>query len=46
MIDTQKKWERSTDTGSTNEHGETGRILSTGRTSSNSWCDRNCQNVS
>lgn len=30
-------WERSTDTGQANEFGETGRTLSTGRTSSNAW---------
>jgi len=35
-------WERSTDTGSVNEFGETGRVLSTGRTSSNAWCRQNC----
>jgi hypothetical protein len=42
LISTQTKWERSTDTGSTNEFGETGRILSSGRTSSNSWCTADC----
>lgn len=36
-------WERSTDTGQANEFGETGRTLSTGRTSSNAWCRRNCE---
>jgi hypothetical protein len=36
-------WERSTDTGSVNEYGETGRVLSTGRTSSNAWCRHNCE---
>jgi prolyl 4-hydroxylase len=36
------KWERSTDTGSANEFGETGRILSEGRTSSNAWCQGDC----
>ena len=35
LITTVKKWERSTDSGLTNEFGETGRILSNGRTSSN-----------
>ena len=44
LISTQTKWERSTDTGSTNEFGETGRILSSGRTSSNSWCTADCEN--
>ena len=43
LITTQRKWERSTDTGLTNEFGETGRILSAGRTSSNSWCDKACE---
>jgi len=43
LISTQKRWERSTDTGSSNEFGETGRILSQGRTSSNSWCDKQCE---
>jgi hypothetical protein len=42
---TQENWERSTDTGSMNEFGETGRVLSTGRTSSNSWCRAECENV-
>lgn len=45
LIKTVKKWERSTDVGSSNEIGETGRILSTGRTSSNSWCDSECEAV-
>lgn len=31
------KFERSTDTGSANAYGETGRVLSQGRTSSNAW---------
>jgi hypothetical protein len=44
LISTVKKWERSTDSGQTNEYGETGRILSTGRTSSNSWCTGECEN--
>lgn len=42
LIKTQKKWERSTDTGKANDYGETGRILSSGRTSANSWCDSEC----
>jgi hypothetical protein len=45
LVATVKKWERSTDVGSTNEIGETGRILSSGRTSSNSWCDHDCEAV-
>lgn len=36
-------WERSTDTGKTNEFGETGRTLSTSRTSNNAWCRRKCE---
>jgi len=35
-------WERSTDTGSSNEFGETGRVLSQGRTSNNAWCREEC----
>lgn len=38
------RWERSTDTGQTNQFGETGRVLSTGRTSTNAWCRHECQN--
>lgn len=37
------KFERSTDTGQANEFGETGRTLSQGRTSSNSWCRGECE---
>mmetsp|Transcript_25235 Transcript_25235/g.47191 ORF Transcript_25235/g.47191 Transcript_25235/m.47191 type:complete len:362 (+) Transcript_25235:1996-3081(+) len=36
------KWERSTDTGTSNKFGETGRILTEKRTSSNSWCREEC----
>lgn len=43
LIAKQDNWERSTDTGSSNEYGETGRILSSGRTSSNSWCREECE---
>jgi len=35
-------WERSTDTGSSNAFGETGRVLSQGRTSNNAWCREEC----
>ena len=35
-------WERSTDTGTQNEFGETGRILSNSRTSNNAWCRWEC----
>ena len=38
-------WERSTDTGQMNEYGEQGRILSTGRTSTNAWCREDCESV-
>ncbi len=37
------RWERSTDSGLTNEFGETGRILSSGRTSNNGWCTGECE---
>lgn len=37
-----ENWERSTDTGSQNEFGETGRILSESRTSNNAWCRQEC----
>lgn len=36
------QWEQSTDSGQVNEFGETGRTLSTGRTSSNAWCRAPC----
>ena len=35
-------WERSTDTGTANAFGETGRVLSQGRTSNNAWCREEC----
>jgi prolyl 4-hydroxylase len=45
LIETNKgNWERSTDTGSVNAFGETGRVLSVGRTSSNAWCRSGCLN--
>jgi prolyl 4-hydroxylase len=44
LIETNKhSFERSTDTGSMNEFGETGRIVSKSRTSSNSWCRNECE---
>mmetsp|Transcript_5969 Transcript_5969/g.6160 ORF Transcript_5969/g.6160 Transcript_5969/m.6160 type:complete len:355 (+) Transcript_5969:108-1172(+) len=43
IIGTVDKWERSTDTGSANEFGEVGRVLSQGRTSSNAWCREACE---
>lgn len=46
LITTVDKWERSTDTGSSNEFGEAGRVVSQGRTSSNAWCREQCENVS
>ena len=46
LISTVKKWERSTDAGQVNDFGEQGRILSHGRTSSNAWCNSECDSVS
>jgi prolyl 4-hydroxylase len=43
LIATNQQWERSTDTGDVNAFGETGRVLSQGRTSSNSWCRGECE---
>lgn len=43
ILSTVDGWERSTDTGATNEFGETGRMLSEGRTSSNAWCRTQCE---
>lgn len=43
LIETNQMFERSTDTGTTNEFGETGRILSQSRTSQNSWCRKECE---
>lgn len=43
MIKVVTYWERSTDTGQMNKFGETGRVLSQGRTSSNSWCRAECE---
>lgn len=37
-------WERSTDSGQSNELGETGRTISKSRTSSNAWCRASCEN--
>lgn len=45
LVSTIPRFERSTDTGSMNEYGETGRILSQGRTSSNGWCGEACLKV-
>lgn len=39
----QNDWERSTDSGQSNEFGETGRTVSQSRTSSNAWCRRWCE---
>lgn len=44
LLGTVDNWERSTDTGKANDFGETGRVLSEGRTSSNAWCRSNCIN--
>jgi hypothetical protein len=46
LISSVHEWEQSTDTGDTNEFGETGRILSSGRTSLNAWCQHDCEEVS
>lgn len=43
FISLNNAWERSTDTGSKNSLGETSRILSSGRTSSNAWCRGDCE---
>lgn len=44
LISSIQRWERSTDTGSMNDFGEAGRILSSGRTSTNGWCTQGCEN--
>lgn len=44
MVSNIRKWERSTDIGVENEFGERGRKLSEIRTSSNSWCEQECEN--
>lgn len=43
LISTNTQWERSTDTGNMNAFGETGRVVSQSRTSSNSWCRGACE---
>eukprot|EP01039_Chlorochromonas_danica_P003272 gene3272-3586_t len=43
LVGAIERWERSTDTGSMNEYGESGRVLSSGRTSSNGWCNHGCE---
>ena len=43
ILATVDNWERSTDTGSQNEYGEAGKILSQGRTSTNAWCREPCE---
>jgi prolyl 4-hydroxylase len=43
ILKSATKWERSTDTGKSNEYGETGKLLSSLRTSSNSWCRERCE---
>jgi hypothetical protein len=42
LISKAGTWERSTDTGSTNAFGETGRAVTQRRTSSNAWCNGRC----
>jgi prolyl 4-hydroxylase len=36
-------YQRSSDVGTTNERGETTKIISASRTSSNAWCSRECE---
>ncbi|CAE7847035.1 P4H5, partial [Symbiodinium microadriaticum] len=43
LLRSVNQWERSTDTGQQNKFGETGRVLSQGRTSSNAWCRAECE---
>lgn len=43
LLGSVNTWERSTDIGSFNEFGEQGRLVSNGRTSSNSWCRGPCE---
>jgi hypothetical protein len=43
LIKSIERWERSTDTGDMNDFGESGRVLSQGRTSSNGWCNNECE---
>jgi prolyl 4-hydroxylase len=43
LLETVDGWERSTDTGESNEFGETGRMLSSSRTSTNAWCRSECE---
>lgn len=43
LLNSVSKFERSTDTGAMNEFGESGRILSQSRTSTNAWCQRECE---
>lgn len=45
LVSSIQRWERSTDTGAMNDYGESGRILSSGRTSSNGWCTGGCEEV-
>jgi len=42
LIARQTHWQRSTETGSANVFGETGRVTGAARTSSNSWCFSEC----
>ena len=44
IVKTVKTWERSTDVGLSNSYGEVGRVLSQSRTSSNAWCQHECEN--
>lgn len=46
LIETQTHWQRSTETGTANEFGSTGRVVGNQRTSSNSWCFHECESNS
>ena len=43
IAESEGRWERSTDTGERNAYGETGRVVSQSRTSSNAWCRHDCE---
>jgi hypothetical protein len=41
-LEVAHQFERSTDTGASNEYGEAQKLMSTGRTSENAWCINDC----
>ena len=43
LINKQTHWQRSTETGTSNNVGATGRVQGNQRTSSNSWCFHDCE---